>query len=218
MAFAHPTKEHLCGYATGALSDGMSLLVAAHMTYCPDCRAQVERLESLGGALIAEDEAVGEIRPPSVDAALAALDAPAPGDEVINDPGTPLPMPVRRVVGARLDDLDWKFRLPGLSECDLDGFEDEHVSLLRVKPGTGIFHHTHEGEEATLILSGEMQDGDKVYRRGDVALADQGRPHGHASLPSARWPVRGAASSSGTTRARISAAISSTGLRASTTR
>lgn len=177
MAFAHPTHEHLATYATGALSDGMSLLVASHLTYCPDCRHKVARLEMLGGAVISEAEAPVDMRAPSLDTALAALDEEAPQETVPADPGTPLPMPLRRSLGKAVDDLDWKFRLPGLSEYEFDGFGDEHVSLLRVKPGTGIFTHTHEGEEATLILSGEMQDGDTVYRRGDVALADEHDDH-----------------------------------------
>lgn len=177
MPFAHPTKEHLNSYVSGALSDGMSLLVAAHLTYCPQCRAYTERLEHLGGALMVEEAPPDDLRPPSLDAALAALDDEDEAARVPADPGTPLPMPLRREVSAALDDLNWRFRLPGLHECELAGFEGEHVSLLRVKPGTRILHHTHEGEEATLILSGEMEDQGTVFRRGDVALADQDDDH-----------------------------------------
>ncbi|NNU80055.1 cupin domain-containing protein [Halovulum dunhuangense] len=177
MLVGHPTKEHLASYASGALSEGMSLLVASHLTYCPACRKQVDRFEALGAAVMMDQEAAQGIKAPSLDAALAAIEAGVPEPRLPADPGTPLPMPVRRALGTRLGDLNWKFRIPGLSEFELDGYEGEHVSLLRVKPGTGIWHHTHEGEEATLILSGEMEDHGKRFRRGDVAIADHNDEH-----------------------------------------
>ena len=48
----------LADYAAGALSQGMSLLVASHLTFCPACRDKAARLEALGGALLAEGESV----------------------------------------------------------------------------------------------------------------------------------------------------------------
>ncbi len=173
MARTHPTVEILTEYASGSLTEGLSLLVAAHLTFCPACRADVSRLEAIGGAMM-EHEASGPTRGPSLDAVLSRIDlpegpvpalpAPAPGLEM-------LPHPVR----ARLADGQpaWRFRMPGLSECPLDGFDGESVSLLRARPGASMFAHTHRGEEATLILSGALRDADRVFERGDVALADQ---------------------------------------------
>ena len=176
MATAHPTKEHLAAYASGSLSEGMSLLVASHATYCPQCREEVERFETIGASVFCDVAADG-VAAPSLDACLAELDNPVEDKILVEDPGSPLPAPIRLETGKRLDDLNWKFRMPGLSEAELDGFDGEHVSLLRVKPGTGMLHHTHEGDEATLILSGEMEDNGVIYRRGDVALADHNDDH-----------------------------------------
>ena len=173
----HPSKEHLASYANGSLPEGMSLLVASHLTYCPLCRAEVERFEQISAAFLQEDRSDDGMVGPSLDAALAMLDRPVKDAIVVDDPDTPLPMPVRTVAGAKLDDLNWKFRMPGLSEAVFEGFEGEQVSLMRIKPGTGVLHHTHEGEEATLILQGEMEDQGTVFRRGDVALADHNDNH-----------------------------------------
>ena len=63
------------GYAAGHLSEAFSLVVATHVTLCDDCRARLESLEALGGAVLdAEEEA-----PVSIDALarmMARLDVP----------------------------------------------------------------------------------------------------------------------------------------------
>lgn len=174
---SHPTKEQLADYARGAMPEGMSLLVAAHLTYCPACRKEVERFELIGSSLMGDSSSKDELSMPSLDAAMAMIDSAASDTPVEDDPGTPLPMPVRQAAGQKLDDLDWKFRMPGLHEAVLDGYEGEQVSLMRIRPGTGVWHHTHDGQEATLILQGEMEDQGQVFRRGDVALADHNDDH-----------------------------------------
>jgi len=177
MTQAHPKFEHLEGYANGALSEGMSLLVAAHLTYCPDCRKEIVGIERLGAALMMASDTPAEVSPPSLDACLASLDSPVEEHAVTEDPHGVLPMPLRRALPASLDEANWQFRMPGLHGYVLADYEGEHVRLLRARPGVSIFHHTHEGEEATLILSGEMEDGDHVFRRGDVSLADETHKH-----------------------------------------
>lgn len=186
MIHAHPPMEHLTAYATGQLPAGMSLLVAAHLTYCPACRQAVSTAEALGGALM-ESEDISGVAAPDLDAVLACLGEPeveasAPRTQPtvrVADTitGSPLPRPILLAAGKDVDDLDWRFRMPGLHECRLDGFDGEEVSLLRARPGVSMLDHTHSGEEATLILSGAMQDGDITYKRGDVAVADHNDDH-----------------------------------------
>lgn len=178
MIAAHATPELLAAYADGSLSNGMSLLVASHLTFCPVCRERLRRLETIGGALLREGEAVTPA-PDSLSRVLARLDKsePAPVSRPVDDPASPLPAPLRARVGVPSDQIRWSFLLPGLSEYRLDGFPDEEVSLLRARPGVRIPSHTHAGEEATLILTGKLADGGRVYARGDVALADHSDDH-----------------------------------------
>ena len=178
MASAHPAGEHLAAYSSGALSDGMTLLVAAHLTYCPSCRSTVERFDTLAGATLVTSTAAG-IDPPALDQLLSRLDDA--GDEVQQVSAAAcdlrVPFPLGQVLGKRLEDLKWEFRLPGIHEYEMHDFAGETVSLLKVRPGAAMLHHTHEGEEATLILTGAMEDGGRVYRAGDVALADHDDDH-----------------------------------------
>jgi putative transcriptional regulator len=180
MLTAHATPEILAGFAAGALSEGMSLLVASHLTYCPECRGRVAWLEALGGAVLrAGPEA--ELSAGCLAGALARIDAgegaaAAAAARPVDRDGL-LPAPLRARLGADAGDIRWRFLLPGLSEHRLEGFAGEEVRLLRARPGVRILQHTHVGEEATLVLAGEMQDGPRVYARGDVALADASDDH-----------------------------------------
>ena len=176
-AAARPGDEILADYASGALPPGMSLLVASHLTYCPRSRARVAALESVGGVLLSAEEA-RDLAPPDLDATLARLDRPAPPRPAAPPASSVLPAPLRAAVGADVDRLAWKFRLPGLHEYVLDGFDDdEEVSIIRAKPGAPMFQHTHSGVEATLVMSGEMEDRGRVLRRGDVAIATEEDDH-----------------------------------------
>ncbi|MGG7565803.1 ChrR family anti-sigma-E factor [Rhodovulum sp. DZ06] len=174
--------EILAGYASGALPPGMALLAAAQLTFSPAARARVAAYESVCGALL-EDAAPLTVAPPSLDAALAMLDgaaqlpAAAAPDDILPPPGrraaadSVMPACLREALGVDETTAPWSFRLPGLSEAVFDGFEGEEVSMLRARPGAPIFSHTHEGVEATLVLSGALEERGQVYRRGDVALA-----------------------------------------------
>jgi len=128
--------------------------------------------------LLAEGEALAPA-PDCLARALERLDhvdavATAP---LAADPGSPLPAPLRARIGVPSTDIRWSLRLPGLSEYRLEGFDGEEVSLLRARPGVRILSHTHTAEEATLVLTGALSDGGRVFRRGDVSLADENHDH-----------------------------------------
>lgn len=178
MTTAHVTPELLAAYADGSMSDGMSLLVASHLTYCPECRSRVARLEAVGGAFIAVEEPEAP-DPACLSRVLERLDT---GMDEPNAPQAvgsdlPLPRPILARLGPEASDIHWRFLLPGLSDHKLSGFDGEDVSLLRAKPGVRILPHTHSGDEATLVLTGQLRDGERIYGRGDVALADEHDNH-----------------------------------------
>ena len=177
MPTYRPDTELLADYASGTASAGVSLLVASHLTYSPESRGVVEKLDRIGGACFAESD-VPSMPDVALSAVFARIDLEEDAITIEDGPEpVPLPRPVLDVVGMPFDAIPWRFRLPGVSEYELDGFGDEKVSLLRARPGTGTFQHTHKGREMTLVLAGAMQDGDCVYRAGDLAVNDEDDDH-----------------------------------------
>lgn len=191
MIGAVPTDEMLADYASGAAGEGLSLLMAAHLTYSPASRARLAELESLGGVLLGA-EAGAPLGGDALARVLAAIDAepaPAPMDAapvnaapvhaapVHAGPAGPLPRPVLEALGTGFEQIRWGFRLPGLSEVAVPNAEGSAISVIRARPGTRIPQHTHRGREYTLVLAGALRDGAAIYRPGDIDMADHDDDH-----------------------------------------
>ncbi|MBM3599536.1 MAG: anti-sigma factor [Alphaproteobacteria bacterium] len=181
----HPSELMLLDYAAGSLHEAAALLVATHISLCPACRAEVGRLESVGGALLDAIEPVAD--PAGLEAVLSRLDeipaefAPGRADDEPFDDETRRVMPaaLRRRIGANLDRINWK-TLGRVSQVDVPvAVERPGVSarLLRLKAWQKVPHHTHGGTELTLVLTGGFSDQTGHYLRGDVAVADRGITH-----------------------------------------
>lgn len=167
----HPTDELLLGYATGALTDAVDLVIATHLTLCPRCRAEVARLEAVGGALL---ESAPQVDALGMDAALDAIfEAPAqaPGPIVPPPPGPAwLPQPLRSRVGA-LPDHRWQRLVPGVIQQIPLPSDGGTLRLVRMRPGARVPDHSHHGDEFNLVLAGGFRDRDEDFERGDLALA-----------------------------------------------
>lgn len=164
----HPTPDLLLDYATGTLSEAASLLMATHLTYCPHCRAEVRRLEAVGGLLV-EDLPTTEVNT-SLDDLLARLDDPTPA---------PSPAPTLPKAGFEwapkplhpyLEKAAWKGFLPGMSQIPLIA-DGGSARLLCVKAGRAMPMHTHHGRELVAVLKGGFSDAGKDFGPGDMAIA-----------------------------------------------
>lgn len=181
----HPGDDLLIAYAAGSQDEPVALVVATHLALCPRCREEVDWLEALGGALLEGEEAepLGEESLKQALARLdeAALDEPA---EAIQRPAAPstvgapiVPRPLRDYLGEGIDQLDWTaFR--GLEKVELlREFAGFRTRLMRIKSGTAMPPHTHDGSELTLVLAGGFSDENGHFVRGDVAEADPSVNH-----------------------------------------
>lgn len=180
----HPDPEVLLAYAAGALDEAGSVLVATHLALCPLCRAEVGRLEALGGAL------TDRLDPsPMADGALAAAMARLDDEPVDPEPGpdhprfdtetlSAVPEPLRGYLGANLCDLAWKRRGRAIREASVTiGDGSARAVLLRIRGGAAIPSHTHDGVETTLVLRGAFRDALGRFARGDVATATDATDH-----------------------------------------
>jgi len=179
----HADEAILIDYAAGSLREPVALLVATHLALCPVCRAEVRRLESLGGALFDElepaavgaeclDEVMARLDEPEPAAATMAPQASAaPGDKIV-------PRPLRDYLPASLDEVFAGSGRRRLAEVPLlASYPGYRTRLMRIRAGATMPKHTHGGSELTLVLSGGFSDHTGHYLRGDLAATDPSITH-----------------------------------------
>ena len=173
----HPEADLLLDYASGRAGQAESVLVATHLALCPSCREEVRGYEAIGGMLMetAQPEPLSD---GALSAVMARLD-----DEGRTGPAVPppamdaetlrlIPQPLRRYLGAGIDELPWRTRGIGVREAMLDlGDPSVRTSLVRIAPGGRILAHTHGELERTIVLKGAYTDNTGRYARGDVGVA-----------------------------------------------
>ena len=192
----HPSEAVLMAYAAGALGEGLSLLVATHLSLCPDCREVVAEAEALGGALLDETD-MAPISSGAADALLARLDgdgAEPPSvrsarqsDTRRRPPSSParaygdgkdLPAPLRDYV-RDLSAARWQWVATGVRQLDLMQRPRgrDTARLLKIAPGRVLPHHGHGGLELTVVLQGSFTDEQGRFTRGDLAEIDADDAH-----------------------------------------
>lgn len=183
MAAHHPEETLLLDYATGALAEPFAVIVASHLTLCPGCRSEVAAMEALGGALL-ERQAEAAPADELFDSVMARLDRPAPPEPPArtwpDETGIPRPLL------ARLPDPKHRrwLRLIGVDMLRLPCATPGHrLRLLRIRPGFGVPHHSHAGQELALVLQGSFSDDSGCYGRGDIAYADSSVDHRQVADP-----------------------------------
>ena len=177
-----PPDEMIAEYASGATSPAVSLLMAAHLTQSPETRARLDVYEDACGVMFQEEHSE-PLSDDSFESVMALIDADEVQLDARNrvdvapDTNCPLPYPVLDRIGMKFDEIPWKFRLPGVSEYQIEDGNGQKVSLLRAKPGSAVPQHTHNGTELTLVMQGVLVDDGIEYHAGDVAVNTEDDDH-----------------------------------------
>ena len=169
--------DTLLAYASGTLTEGFSLVVAAHLAYCPRCRNNLAEAEALGGELMAELPPVS-METNSLHQVWKHIEA-APPIKLPKPPkyskDTELPAVLSTYLDASLDSIRWRTLVPGIRHYPLSGINSGRgsVRLLSIASGMTIPQHTHRGSEMALILKGAYADEIGHFKRGDLAEMDE---------------------------------------------
>lgn len=173
----------LLDYATGALSQAESVMIATYMSLNPRARQSVRHYETLGAIMI-------ESMPPSavsaacLDKTLAAIDALerqaqppqrrplSPAEEMALLPAQLLASLGR---GDIPPELAWARMLEGIERCHLltaaKARQRQNLDLLRLLPGIGMPTPRRATEiEITLVIQGAYEDCHGLHGRGDIAV------------------------------------------------
>ena len=179
----HPDLNLLTEYSAGSLDWAVGLAVAAHLHYCPHCRAKVAQLNNVGGSLLdaspkqtlaedAKQKLLARIQnlpnQPSQSAALKPVSPP----ELQG-----LPPMVTKAVGP-VAKLAWRRVSSSLKTCRISAGQNKYeVAFHKIQQGGRVVEHGHRGIEFTLVLSGSFSDEDGVYQRGDFLVREPGEVH-----------------------------------------
>ncbi len=180
MVITHPNQEVLELYTNGSLSEGMDIFVKGHLHFCPSCRKKVSMLEMVAGELLQDTDVPVKLECLTVESVLKKVteqDSKRNGAPPPSVKGGVMPTMINNLIGKTSDEVAWRFRLPGISYYQISNHGGEDISLLKAEPGAKIFQHTHDGQEATLVLSGALQDGESVLRAGDISMVDETHTH-----------------------------------------
>lgn len=172
----HPSPALLMAYSAGSMPEAFNLILAAHLSLCPECRAQAESYDALGGALLEGETGAG--LESSLSATFARIDATP--DRVYPrraDSRAGLPTPLHDYVGGDLEAIRWRPVGMGVKQAILRTTREATARLLFIPAGTAMPDHGHRGLEMTLVLQGAFRDESDYFGRGDVETADADVTH-----------------------------------------
>lgn len=170
----HITQPILTAYVAGSLPRPFSLVVAAHVSICEECRADLAAHEAVGGALLEAFEPI-TVSDDLKDRVLAGLDLDDPEPAQITRGDATYPAPVLEAMGGK--PVKWRSLGPGAKQCIIEDGKSGSVRLLHIAPGFEVPDHTHGGLELTLVLQGAFKDETGRFARGDVEVADDDLEH-----------------------------------------
>lgn len=177
----HIPEPMLMAYAAGTLDHAFSLIVAAHVSLCDECRANLGAHEAVGGTLL-QHQAVAKVPEGLKASVLARLDDAVPSAPVYDRTGV-FPAPVMAALDG--EPPRWRSVGMGVRQCVVHAGRDGTARLLYIPPGRAVPDHGHNGTELTLVLQGAFSDETGRYRAGDVEVADEHLEHTPTADPGA---------------------------------
>ena len=174
----HPKDDLLAGYSAGSLPLSQAMCISAHLEHCPSCGQKLQRLNSVGSALMEKltpAPASADLKAQLLER-LDSLSEDSP--KAVRSANPSIPRCLHQFIDRDYSQLDWKrvsMDIHSVELCrDSNGAK---VELLKIKPGGSASTHTHAGDEYTVILEGSFSDEQGVYRKGDFLLRDHSDQH-----------------------------------------
>ena len=181
----HLTDPLLMAYSAGSLPEAFSLVVAAHVSMCDECRARLESFDCVGGALL-NGTGSADLNEDCLDATLRLIRSgtvAAPPVSRQTARKSALPAPVLDYLGGDLDRVRWRPIGQGVKQAILPTSKAATARLLHIPAGGAVPAHSHRGLELTLVLQGAYSDESDHFARGDIEIAGEELNHRPTAAP-----------------------------------
>jgi putative transcriptional regulator len=168
-------------YAAGTLDEGLALVVASYLCYCPEARAHVGNCAKMAGAMLESlTDPVG-MKDNSLQNVLLRLDeeekCAAAADIALAD-GVMLPKPLCALLCAHGRGLKWRRMGRRSRYAHLPRTNGgTRITVFDIAPGRRLPGHRHRGTELTLILRGAYSDERGHYTEGTLAVTGADAQH-----------------------------------------
>ena len=180
----HPGEEFLLDYSTGSLTEGWSLAIATHLTFCSKCRKDTADIEALGGTMLETIEAT-DIGVNTVEKIIAkAKQSSTSGTEILKKTSPSgsnsnlIPALLLPYLNNSKNEVLWKRLGFGVNQSLLETSDGATTArLLKISGGRSVSEHSHNGPELTVVLSGKFSDETGTYSKGDFQQADEELTH-----------------------------------------
>jgi mannose-6-phosphate isomerase-like protein (cupin superfamily) len=180
-------RELLPLYALGVLDDAEATQVEAAIARDPALALELTAYQDTASGLINPWPAVPD---PGVKARLMASIGESRFERFSGQLAKLYDVTVdraRELLGLMERKASWEHAMPGLGLVHFDGgpaYAAADCGFIRLTPGTSFPHHTHMGEEVSLILAGEIQDKQTgvIYRAGDEVVKPLDTEHDVVSV------------------------------------
>jgi len=180
----HPSQRQLQQYVAGTCSPAWALVISAHVDMCEQCQEEVQALTEQMGA---QQLQLSDYEP--IDTQMEAMMAEimeteaqqsvqqqVPETEFLELDGRQfeLPRALSRFVG-KTD--SWSRVVGKLWQAPVDLGDSLKGHFIYMEKGGGVPEHTHKGNELTLVINGEFEDGNRCFDSGDFILMDGSDTH-----------------------------------------
>lgn len=170
----HLPDPLIAAYVAGTLGHAFSVVVAAHVSLCLECRARLEAHEHVGGAVL-EDISEAGLSADLKSSILAMIDLPSPPEPRRATRSGIYPSSVMEVLKGAPP--RWKALGAGIRQCIIEERAEGSLRLLYIPPGRAMPDHGHGGLEMTLVLQGSFSDASGTFGVGDVEVASEDVQH-----------------------------------------
>ena len=184
---SHPTSEMLLNYAMGNTKEAESLIIASHISYCPKCKAEVAKYESMGGFYLKNHEEL-KVSKSLWNNVLNRIDGLEQEEYTTNfidhkvqtslcNSSIRIPSFLHNYLDKKNTE-DWNSTINNVKYYNLEFNDDTYKGkMLEIPPGKSMPKHSHEGLEATMVFHGGYKDETGDYHKGDMVICSGDEVH-----------------------------------------
>ena len=188
----HPSSDMLLKYSMGNTTEAESLIISCHIAYCPECKEEIKKYETIGGYYLSNHKELsvskdlwknilGKVDGLDQDLAQSNFTSHSIKSN-LSDTSIRIPSTLSEYLGPEFNTNSWKSSINNIKYKDIK-FHDRNISgkLLEIPANKSMPKHGHEALEATLVLHGGYSDEKGEYNKGDLVVASSDEVHSPVS-------------------------------------